>query len=162
MKRSLILMLSWVMMLALLCGCAVRVEEDRTPSNAEQQPVSEQSMTVGTLPLSMTIAETVPGCAAFEYKYPNQAYCFYAYDERGNFYRVLWSELDGLAECDRVSVAYSALKKLTYAEYPDGCYTPPFEITATQVTKQNSLAKNEDGKYVIRLPVVDCKRSSRA
>lgn len=153
MKRSLILMLSWVMLLALLCGCAERVEEDRTPSNAEQQPVSEQSLAVGTLPLAMTIAETVPGGAAFEYKYPNQAYCFYAYDERGNFYRVLWSDFDGLAERDRVSVAYSTMKKLTYTEYPDGGYTPPFEITATQVTKQNSLAKNDDGEYEIRLPI---------
>ena len=57
MKRSLILMLSWVLLLAFLCGCAVREEEDRTQSdaeqqsNAEQQAVSEQSMAVGTLPL---------------------------------------------------------------------------------------------------------------
>ncbi len=153
MKRSLILMLSWVLLLAFLCACAVREEEDRTQSDAEQQAVSEQSMAVGTLPLAMTIAETVPGCAAFEYKYPNQAYCFYAYDERGNFYRVLWTDFDGLAERDRVSVVYSTMKKLTYAEYPNGGYTPAYEITATQVTKQNCLAKNEDREYEIRLPV---------
>lgn len=149
MKRSLIWMLSAVLLLALLCGCAVREEDAEQQSSAEQPTVSEQSMTVGTLPLSMTIAETLPGCVAFEYSYP----CFYAYDERGNFYRVLWTDFDGLAERDRVSVAYSALKKLTYTEYPDGGYTPAFEITATQVTKQNSLAKNEDGEYEIRLPV---------
>lgn len=149
MKRSLILMLSWVLLLALLCGCAVREEEDRTQSDAEQPTVLEQSMAVGTLPLAMTIAETVPGCVAFEHSYP----CFYAYDERGNFYRVLWSAFDGLAERDRISVAYSTMKKLTYTEYPDGGYTPAYEITATQVTKQNCLAKNEDGEYEIRLPV---------
>ncbi len=152
MKRSLILMMSAVMLLALLGGCAVRVEENETPSNTEKQTVSEQSMEVGTLPLAMTIAETLPGCAAFEYGHPGQKVCFYAYDERGNFYRVLWSDFDGLAERDRISAVYSTMKKLTYTDYPDGGYTPAYEITATQVTKQNCLVKNDDGEYEIILP----------
>ncbi len=148
MKQSLILILSLVMLLAFLCGCAARVEDAGTPSNTEQQTVLEQSMAVGTLPLAMTIAETLPGCAAFEHSYP----CFYAYDERGNFYRVLWSDFDGLAERDRISVAYSTMKKLTYTEYPDGGFTPTYEITAARVTKQNCLVKNDDGKYELILP----------
>ena len=85
------------------------------------------------LPIVMTIAETLPSCVAFEYKDGNP-YCFYAYDDDGKLYRVLWNNFDGLHEKDRIVVDHNdIIKTLSYDEYPDGGWTPQYEITAISI-----------------------------
>ena len=85
------------------------------------------------LPIVMTIAETLPSCVAFEYKDGNP-YCFYAYDDGGKLYRVLWNNFDGLNEKDRIVVDHNdIIKTLSYDEYPDGGWTPQYEITAISI-----------------------------
>jgi hypothetical protein len=81
----------------------------------------------------MTIAETLPSCVAFEYKDENP-YCFYAHDDSGKLYRVLWNNFDGLHEKDRIVVDHNdIIKTLSYDEYPDGGWTPQYEITAISI-----------------------------
>lgn len=80
----------------------------------------------------MTIAETLPSCVAFEYKDGNP-YCFYAYDDDGKLYRVLWNNFDGLNEKDRIVVDHNDnIVVLNYDEYPSG-WTPQYEITAISI-----------------------------
>lgn len=84
------------------------------------------------LPIVMTIAETLPSCVAFEYKDGNP-YCFYAYDDDGKLYRVLWNNFDGLHEKDRIVVDHNDnIVPLNYDEYPSG-WTPQYEITAISI-----------------------------
>ena len=84
------------------------------------------------LPIVMTIAETLPSCVAFEYKDGNP-YCFYAYDDDGKLYRVLWNNFDGLNEKDRIVVDHNDnIVVLNYDEYPSG-WTPQYEITAISI-----------------------------
>ena len=84
------------------------------------------------LPIIMTIAETLPSCVAFEYKDGNP-YCFYAYDDGGKLYRVLWNNFDGLNEKDRIVVDHNDnIVALNYDEYPSG-WTPQYEITAISI-----------------------------
>lgn len=84
------------------------------------------------LPIVMTIAETLPSCVAFEYKDGNP-YCFYAYDDVGKLYRVLWNNFDGLHEKDRIVVDHNDnIVPLNYDEYPSG-WTPQYEITAISI-----------------------------
>ena len=81
----------------------------------------------------LTIAETLPSCLAFEYK-DEKAYCFYAYDTEGHLYRVLWNDFTGLNEKDVIVVDHNDdIKTLTYDEYPDGGWTPQYEVTATSI-----------------------------
>lgn len=81
----------------------------------------------------LTIAETLPSCVAFEYK-DKKPYCFYAYDDEEKLYRVLWNDFTGLNEKDVIIVDHNdIIKKLTYDEYPDGGFTPQYEITATSI-----------------------------
>lgn len=85
----------------------------------------------------ITIAETLPSCAAFEYK-DETPYCFYGYGDDGSLYRVLWNDFVGLNEKDRVAVGYNdEIIALTYEEYPSGP-TPQGEIIATGVFPINS------------------------
>ena len=84
------------------------------------------------LPIVMTIAETLPSCVAFEYKDGNP-YCFYAHDDSGKLYRVLWNNFDGLHEKDRIVVDHNdKIEALSYDEYPSG-WTPQYEITAISI-----------------------------
>ena len=84
------------------------------------------------LPIAMTIAEILPSCVAFEYKDGNP-YCFYAYDDGGKLYRVLWNNFDGLNEKDRIVVDHNDnIVALNYDEYPSG-WTPQYEITAISI-----------------------------
>ena len=84
------------------------------------------------LPIVMTIAETLPSCVAFEYKDGNP-YCFYAYDDDGKLYRVLWNNFDGLNEKDRIVVDHNDnIIALNYDEYLSG-WTPQYEITAISI-----------------------------
>lgn len=86
----------------------------------------------------MTIAETLPSCAAFEYK-DGKPYCFYAYDNDGNLYRVFWNNFDGLNEKDRILVDYyrGTIVTLIYDEYTSG-WTPQFEVTAINVVSEEA------------------------
>lgn len=82
------------------------------------------------LPIVMTIAETLPSCVAFEYK-GEKPYCFYAYDTEGKLYRVFWNDFTGLNEKDRIVVDHKDdIKALSYDIYPDGGFTPQYEVTA--------------------------------
>ena len=84
------------------------------------------------LPIVMTIAEPLPSCVAFEYKDGNP-YCFYAYDDDGKLYRVLWNNFDGLNDKDRIVVDHNDnIIALNYDEYLSG-WTPQYEITAISI-----------------------------
>ena len=104
--------------------------------------------------IALTIVETVPSGVAFEYREPNTPYCFYAYDADENLYRVLWTDWEGLNEKDIVIVEYEKLEELTYDEYPDGGWTPPYEITAISVKAAEiaSCISTEESAYVLTLP----------
>lgn len=80
--------------------------------------------------MNMKIEYTLPSCPAFETD------CFYAADEDACLYRVYWSDMGGLSEGQSIRVTYSSdsKKKLEYPDgYPDGGYTPKYEITAVAV-----------------------------
>ena len=100
------------------------------------------------LPIVMTIAETLPSCVAFEYKDGNP-YCFYAYDDDGKLYRVLWNNFDGLNEKDRIVVDHNDnIIALNYDEYPSG-WTPQYEITAISIYSEeewNAFEQNGANK----------------
>ena len=85
----------------------------------------------------MTIAETLPSCAAFEYK-DGKPYCFYAYDDDGNLCRVFWNNFDGLNEKDRIIVDYKdTIVTLNDNAYPSG-WTPQYEVTAINVVSDEA------------------------
>ncbi len=91
----------------------------------------------------LTIAKARPGCPAFEYKNENP-YCFYAFDNDGNSYRVIWPDIEHLKEEDKVEVFYIGDKKtFEYEEYPDGGWTVKYEINALSVEKR-ILPENEE------------------
>lgn len=114
-------------------------------------PPAPNDSTAKSSPMILTIIETEPSGAAFEYWQSNSCYCFYAHDEEENFYRVLWADCEGLKEKDRVVVEYEKLEKLTYDEYPDGGWTPPYQLTATGVYTANCITKDR-GAYLLTLP----------
>ena len=92
------------------------------------------------LVMDMTIVHSVPSSVAFEED------CFYATDSDGKFYRVYCNEMTGLSEGKQVRVIYSSdsLRELEYPNgYPDGGYTPEYEVTAIKVEP-----KSEQNKYV--------------
>lgn len=146
MKRILAITLTLIMILAALTGCMA----SKNPSSDE----GEQNPSGKRLPITLTIAETRPSCVAFEYK-DEKPYCFYAYDTEGKLYRVFWNDFTGLNEKDVVVVDHNDdIKTLTYDEYPDGGWTPQYEVTAISV-KPNEMAScvsNEDGTYYLTLP----------
>lgn len=134
MKRILAITLTLVMLLAVLAGCMA--SQNPSGNEGEQNPSGKR------LPITMTIAETLPSCVAFEYK-DEKPYCFYAYDTEGKLYRVLWTDFTGLNEKDVVIVDYNdAIKTLTYDEYPEGGWTPQYEVTAISVKKENTADEN--------------------
>lgn len=115
MKRIFALIVTFALLLMLPCGCA-----------EPQEPlIPRQSIT-------LTIAQTLPGCAAFEYRGKMQN-CFYAYDTEGTLYRVIWDDLTGLREKAAVTVEYRGdARKPEYSEPPGG-WSPRYEITADDV-----------------------------
>ena len=130
MKRMLASALTLVLLAAALSGCAAA---------QEREPIS----------ISMTIAETLPSCVAFE------ADCFYAYDAEGKLYRVLWTDFEGLHEKDRVLVEYTERKEFSYPEYGSG-WSPKYEIIATRVELESnapaSCLTHTSGTYTLTLP----------
>lgn len=124
MKRILAITLTLVMVLAALTGCMA----SKNPSGDE----GEQNPSGKRLPITLTIAETLPSCVAFEYK-DEKPYCFYAYDTEGHLYRVFWNDFTGLNEKDVVVVDHNDdIKKLDYVNPPEG-WTPKYEVTATSI-----------------------------
>jgi len=124
MKRILAVTLTLVMLLAALTGCMA----SKNPSGKE----GEQNPSGNRLPITLTIAETLPSCVAFEYK-DGKPYCFYAYDIEGHLYRVFWNDFTGLNEKDVVVVDHNDdIKKLEYVNPPGG-WTPKYEVTATSI-----------------------------
>lgn len=139
MKRMLTSAIALILLAAVLSGCTASQDLPQTGKC-----------------ISMTIAETLPSCVAFEYREPGQAYCFYAYDAEGRLYRVLWTDFEGLHEKDHVVVEYSDSKELTYTDYPGGGWTPQYEITATHVSLERdvlaSCLTHRDDAYTLTLP----------
>ena len=124
MKRILAITLTLVMLLAALTGCMA----SKNPSGKE----GEQNPSGKRLPITLTIAETLPSCVAFEHK-DGKPYCFYAYNTEGHLYRVLWNDFTGLNEKDVVVVDHNDdIKKLDYVNPPGG-WTPQYEVTATGI-----------------------------
>ena len=124
MKRILAVTLTIVMLLAALTGCMA----SRKPSGDE----GEQNSSGKRLPITLTIAETLPSCVAFEYK-DEKPYCFYAYDTEGHLYRVLWNDFTGLNEKDVVVVDHNDdIKKVDEVNPPSG-WSAEYEVTATGI-----------------------------
>ena len=145
MKRILAITLTLVMLLAALTGCMA----SKNPSGSE----GEQNPSGKRLPITLTIAETLPSCVAFEYK-DEKPYCFYAYDTEGHLYRVLWNDFTGLNEKDVVVVDHNDDIKKVDEVNPPGGWSPEYEVTATEVTgvSASCISKNEDGAYILTLP----------
>ena len=129
MKKILAIALTLIMLLATLTGCMT----SQNPSGNEGTEDSSGKR----LPITLTIAETLPSCVAFEYK-DEKPYCFYAYDTEGKLYRVFWNDFTGLNEKDVIVVDHNDdIKTLTYDEYPGG-WTPQYEVTAISVKKEKT------------------------
>ena len=110
-------------------------EDDSQDDNASQNPSGnegEQNPSGKRLPITLTIAETLPSCVAFEYK-DGKPYCFYAYDTEGHLYRVLWNDFTGLNEKDVIIVDHNDDIKKVDEVNPPGGWTPQYEVTATGI-----------------------------
>lgn len=110
------------------------IKDIRKGEEGEQNPSGKR------LPITLTIAETLPSCVAFEYK-DEKPYCFYAFDSDGKLYRVLWTDWNNLNENDKIVVEYSDIKMFTYPEPTTG-WTPQYELTAISVKKENDADEN--------------------
>lgn len=145
MKRILAVTLTLIMVLAALSGCMA----SKNPSGSE----GEQNPSGKCLPITMTVAETLPSCVAFEYK-DGKPYCFYAYDTEGKLYRVFWNDFTGLNEKDVIVVDHNDdIKELDYVNPPGG-WSPKYEVTAIAVSGVSTfcISKNENGAYILALP----------
>ena len=92
------------------------------------------------LVMTMSIEHTRPSCSAFEVT------CFYASDNDGKFYRVYCNDMSGLYEGQAIRVTYnsSSLRELEYpGGYPDGGYTPKYEITAIAVEDEHGNGQTD-------------------
>ena len=145
MKRILAVTLTLVMLLAVLTGCMA----SRKPSGDE----GEQNPSGKRLPITLTIAETLPSCFAFEDK-DGKPYCFYAYDTEGHLYRVLWNDFTGLNEKDVVVVDHNDDIRKVDEVNPPGGWSAEYEVTAIEVSgvSASCISKNEDGAYILTLP----------
>lgn len=90
------------------------------------------------LVMTMSIEHTRPSCSAFE------ATCFYASGSDGKFYRVYCNDMSELYEGQAIRVTYnsSSLRELEYpGGYPDGGYTPQYEITAIYIKDEHGYGQ---------------------
>ena len=90
------------------------------------------------LVMNMTIVHSVPSGQVFEKD------CFYATDSKQSLFRVYCDDMEGLYEGQTIRVTYkeASWKKLEYPNgYPDGGWSPQYEITATDV--EYELDRNE-------------------
>lgn len=128
----------YISMLILFCITVLSLSGCRNEPSV-QQPENRNS-------IQMIIAETLPGCPAFENN------CFYARDAQGEFYRVYWEELANLREHDVVTVSYIGdITEIKYLDYQTG-YTPKYEISAAEVKSAQNI-KYEGDAYNITLPL---------
>ncbi len=127
MKRMLAITLTLIIVFAALSGCMA----SQKLSGNEGEKKSLDS----TMPITLTIAETLPSCLAFENKDGNP-YCFYAYDPEGHLYRVLWDDFIGLNEKDVVVVDHNDDIKKVDEVNPPGGWSPKYEVTAISVKKE--------------------------
>lgn len=126
MKRILAITLTLVMLFAALTGCMA--SKNPSGNKGTQDPSGKR------LPITLTIAETLPSCVAFEYK-DEKPYCFYAYDTEGKLYRVFWDDFTGLNEKDVIVLEHNDdIKELDYVNPPSG-WNPKYEVTAISVKK---------------------------
>lgn len=115
------------MLLAALTGC---VAYKPSESEETQDPSGNRSF------ITLTIAQTLPSCAVFEYE-DEKAYCLYAYDTEGKLYRVFWNDFTGLSEKDEIVVDHNDdVKELDDGDPASG-WAPKYEVTAICVTKKN-------------------------
>ena len=112
MKRILAIAITLVIVLAALTGC--------TASGNHLDK---------SLQITLTIAETLPSCPAFE------SDCFYAFDAEGVLYRVLWTDFTDLDEKDTVVIEYSKKEKLNISADLTGGFHAKYAITANSVKK---------------------------
>ena len=144
MKRILAITLTLIMLLVALTGCMAPQnpsgnEVGQNPSGNEGEQSTSENTDKSVI--TLTIKESHPYAQAFGH-YDNN-YCFYANDDEGRFFRVWWSNFEGLAEKDRVVVEYHNFKELVYEDgKPDGGFTPDYEITAISVKKENTADEN--------------------
>ena len=116
-----------------------QVEDNSQDDNASKNPSGiegEQNPSGKRLPITLTIAETLPSCVAFEYK-DEKPYCFYAYDTEGHLYRVLWNDFTGLNENDVVVVDHNDDIRKVDEVNPPGGWSAQYEVAAISVTKEN-------------------------
>ena len=129
------------MMLAVFSGCTG--SEKPIVSTEAQKPED-----IKLFPTLMTIAETAPDCATFEYDDKKQPYCFYAYDTEGKLYRVLWTDFTRLGENDLIAVYHNnEFKKTTYEEHISGM-TPQYEVRATDVRIQKKADRKNTYSHI--------------
>lgn len=127
MKKYVVLVLVLGLIVCVFSGCA-------NWQNPSEKGESQNSS--GEPSLTLTIAETLPSCPAFDYREPYVKYCLYAYDNEGALYRVLWTDWDGLNEKDRIVVEYSDMKELE--PWAGSGWSPKYEITATHVSLEGA------------------------
>ena len=161
MKRIFLTVLSIMLCLTIFWGCNKKCEhnwerignyneataQDKCIKCGETRLYTDPDSVPGKcLPIVMTIAETLPSCVAFEYK-DEQPYCFYAYDTEGKLYRVFWNDFTGLNEKDRIVVDHKDdIETLSYDEYPDGGWTPRYEVTAISIYSEEEWKAFEQSR----------------
>lgn len=92
----------------------------------EKVPSQETSTSI-QLVMDMNIVYSMPSCPAFEEN------CFYATDSNGDLFRVKFDDMSGLYQGQSIRVTYFSTSKLKIEYpngYPDGGYTPKYEVTA--------------------------------
>ena len=83
----------------------------------------------GKYEIKLTIVESMTRCDAVTDDW------FFAYGDDGEWYKIVWSDTDGLNEGDTVTVSYDEITQISYETgYPDG-YTPQKQIVAKSVKK---------------------------
>ena len=59
--------------------------------------------------------------------------CFFAADDDGEWYKIVWDNTDGIKSGDKLTVYYEEITNISYETgYPDG-YTPNKQIVARKV-----------------------------
>ena len=59
--------------------------------------------------------------------------CFFAADDDGEWYKIVWDDTDGIKSGDKLTVYYEEITNIAYETgYPDG-YTPNKQIVARKV-----------------------------
>ena len=76
----------------------------------------------------ITVAETHPGSLAVEDD------CFYGTDEKGNYWRINWSDTSDIVEGGVYAVKLKSRKILFYPRGYTNGQTPRYEATATEVS----------------------------